>query len=60
MRKRCSGVTIADSSDPADTCATIPSISDAIGLDIPAENRGFCRKIALIKVDPDRGKPEMK
>lgn len=33
--------------------------SDAIGLVIAAENRGFCAKSAARKVEPERGKPEI-
>jgi hypothetical protein len=29
-------------------------------LEIPAEKRGFCRRMALSSVEPDRGKPDMK
>jgi hypothetical protein len=34
--------------------------SEATGLLMPAWKRGFCRKIAASKVDPDRGSPDMK
>ena len=30
------------------------------GLVTPAEKRGFCRRIALKSVDPDRGSPEIR
>ena len=30
------------------------------GLVTPAEKRGFCRRIALNSVDPDRGSPEIR
>jgi hypothetical protein len=30
------------------------------GLVTPAEKRGFCRRIALRSVDPDRGSPEIR
>ena len=38
----------------------MPSNSEAIGLDMPAWKREFCRRIAAVKVEPARGSPEMK
>lgn len=38
----------------------MPSNSEAIGLDIPAAKRGFCRKSAASRVEPERGNPLMK
>src|SRR5262245_31712191 len=60
MRARCSSFTIVDNSVPAETCAITPSNSEAIGLDMPAWKRGFCRRMAAVSVEPARGKPEMK
>lgn len=37
-----------------------PPHKAAIGLVMAAEKRGFCRSSAHSKVDPDRGKPEIK
>jgi len=34
--------------------------SAATGLVIAAENRGFCFRMALSSVEPERGNPEMK
>lgn len=35
-------------------------MNDTTGLATAAENRGFCRSSDDNKVDPERGKPEMK
>ena len=53
-------MTMVDISEPAETCAMMPSNSEATGLDMPAENRGFWRRMAPIRVEPERGRPEMK
>ena len=34
--------------------------SDATGLDIPVRKHGFWRMIAASRVEPERGRPEMK
>ena len=34
--------------------------SPASGPDMPASKRGFCRNSAASRVEPDRGRPEMK
>jgi hypothetical protein len=45
-------------------CGPMPKMrrwhSPDTGLDMPAWIYGFCRRIALSKVDPERGSPEMK
>lgn len=51
---------MVDSSVPAETWAIRFSNRDATGLDIPAWNRGFCRRIAAVSVEPERGSPDMK
>src|SRR5690348_4412502 len=40
--------------------ATTTPMMSAMGLVMPAWNRGFCFRIAASKVLPDRGRPEMK
>lgn len=51
---------MVDASVRAETWAIMPSNRPAIGLDMPAWKRGFCRRIADVNVEPDRGRPEMK
>src|SRR5262249_42713179 len=60
MRARCASLTMVESSEPAETCAMTLSNREAIGLDMPAWKRGFCRRIAAVSVVPARGRPEMK
>ncbi|MNP28693.1 hypothetical protein D3C76_1216740 [compost metagenome] len=50
----------APNSLPALHCSRTPENREPTGLVIPAWKRGFCNRIAESRVEPERGKPEMK
>jgi hypothetical protein len=45
---------------PAANCCNMPENNVPTGLVMPAENCGFCLRMAASSVEPERGRPEMK